>query len=82
MSKDRLAKGKCHCEIESIVKVDERGQMVLPKEIREKVGIEPDTKLALVSMKKDEEICCISLMKTEELEETVGEKLEPIISNL
>ncbi len=82
MSEEKPSKGECHCEIESVVKVDGRGQMVLPKEIREKVGIEPGSKLAVVSMKKDEEICCISLMKTEELEEMVGKRLEPIINNL
>ena len=82
MTEEKPNRGKCHCEIESIVKVDERGQMVLPKEIREKIGMEPDEKLAVVSMKKDNEICCISLMKTEELGKIVGERLEPVIKNL
>ena len=27
------------CNVEAVVSVDERGQMVLPKEIRDKVGI-------------------------------------------
>lgn len=71
---------ECHCEVESIIKVDERGQMVLPKEIREKVGIDSESKLAIVSMKKDGKVCCLSLMKTEELEEMVEERLEPLIN--
>lgn len=82
MSEEESVEGECHCEIESVVRVDDRGQMVLPKDIREKVGIEPDSKLAVVSMKKDEEICCLSLMRTEELEEMVSEKLEPLIKDL
>jgi AbrB family looped-hinge helix DNA binding protein len=36
--------------VESIVSVDERGQMVLPKDIREKAKIRPGDKLAVVSM--------------------------------
>lgn len=27
------------CKVESLISIDERGQMVLPKEIREKAGI-------------------------------------------
>jgi len=42
------------------VGVDERGQMVLPKEIRERAKIGAGDKLALVSMEKDGEICCLS----------------------
>ena len=37
------------CKVESVVSIDERGQMVLPKEIREKANIHSGDKLALVS---------------------------------
>jgi antitoxin PrlF len=53
--------------VESIVTVDERGQMVLPKDIREKVGIKPGDKLALVTLEKNGKVCCIHLMKADEL---------------
>jgi len=36
--------------IESIVSVDERGQMVLPKVVREKLKIDPGGKIALAIM--------------------------------
>ena len=39
----------CGCRVESIVSVDERGQMVLPKDAREKAGIHPGDKLAVIS---------------------------------
>jgi antitoxin PrlF len=29
------------CQVEAMVSVDEKGQMVLPKSIREKAGIQP-----------------------------------------
>jgi AbrB family looped-hinge helix DNA binding protein len=35
--------------VESLVAVDERGQMVLPKDLRDKAGIRPGDKLALVT---------------------------------
>ncbi len=82
MSEEKSLNDNCSCEVESVVKVDDRGQMVLPKEVREKFEIEPDSKLAVVSMKRDDEMCCISLMKTGELEEMVGESLEPLMTNL
>lgn len=51
----------------SIISVDERGQMVLPKEIRQKAGIQAGDKLALIGWEKDGKICCISLVRAEEL---------------
>jgi len=59
------------CKVESIVSVDERGQMVLPKDLREKAKIKPGDKLAVVSMEKDGKICYLSLIKVEELERPV-----------
>jgi len=40
------------CRVESIVTIDERGQMVLPKEIREKAKIKSGDKLAVLSLEK------------------------------
>jgi antitoxin PrlF len=53
--------------VESIVSVDERGQMVLPKDIRDKAGIKAGDKLALVTLEKNGKVCCIHLMKANEL---------------
>ena len=52
------------CNIESVITVDERGQMVLPKEVREKANIKAGDKLAVVSIEKGGKFCCISLIKT------------------
>jgi len=68
------------CRVESIVTIDERGQMVLPKEIRERAKIKPGDKLALLSLEKDSKICCLSLIKVEELEELVKSRLGPVIN--
>jgi len=68
------------CRVESIVTIDERGQMVLPKEIRERAKIKPGDKLAVLSLEKNGKICCLSLIKVEELEEIVKCRLGPIIN--
>ncbi len=70
------------CKVESIVSVDERGQMVLPKEIREKAKIKAGDKLAVVSMEKDGKICCLSLIKVEELEVMVKSMLGPVMDEV
>ena len=67
------------CKVESVVSVDERGQMVLPKEIREKAKINAGDKLAVVAMEKDGKICCLSLIKVEEITQMVKGMLGPVM---
>ena len=70
------------CRLESIVGVDERGQMVLPKDIRERANIRAGDKLAVVSMEKAGKICCLSLIKVEELEGMVKSVLGPVMDEI
>lgn len=78
----RLPGSMSCCRVESIVSVDERGQMVLPKDIREKAKIRPGDKLAVVSMEKNGKICCLSLIRVEELEGMVKSVLGPVIDDI
>jgi len=73
--------GGC-CQVTSLVSVDERGQMILPKEIRERAGIKAGDKLALVAWEKDGAICCLTLIKAGELGGMVKEMLGPLLSGL
>ena len=73
---------KTCCKVEAIVSVDERGQMVLPKELREKAGIHPGDKLALTSWEKDGTICCISLTKADALTGMVKATLGPVMKEI
>lgn len=43
------------CKVDSLVSVDERGQMVLPKELRDKAGIKGKggEKLAVITWEKE-----------------------------
>jgi len=80
-TKSRRAKagGASCCSVESVVTVDERGQMVLPKEIRDRAGIKPGDKLAVISWQKNGDVCCISLIKTGEFGEMVKGLLGPVV---
>ncbi len=72
---------KC-CEVESVIIIDERGQMVLPKSVRDKAGIKAGDKLAVVNMKKDEEIYCIALIKIKEISKMVEGILSPLMKEV
>jgi antitoxin PrlF len=71
-----------NCKVEAVVSVDERGQMVLPKELRDRAKIRAGDKLAVVSCERDGEICCLSLIKVEELSATVKGFLGPIFKDV
>jgi antitoxin PrlF len=73
--------GGC-CQVTSLVSVDERGQMILPKEIRERAGIKPGDKLALVAWEKDGEFCCLTMIKANLLAGMVKDKLGPVLAGL
>lgn len=75
-------KGMGCCKVESVISVDERGQMVLPKELRERAGIRAGDKLALVSWEKDGKVCCFALVKADELAGMVKDLLGPVMRDV
>lgn len=68
------------CKIEAVLSLDDRGQMVLPKDVREKAGIRTGDKLALISWEKSGSVCCLALMKVENLNEMVRDVLAPVLA--
>lgn len=74
--------GVSGCRIESLISVDERGQMVLPKEIRDKANIRPGDKLALISWEKDGKVCCISMIKAEDFGNMLKGLLGPMMTEM
>jgi antitoxin PrlF len=74
--------GMSCCKVESVVSVDERGQMVLPKEIRDKAKIRAGDKLAVVSCERNDEVCCIALIRVEYLTEMVKDILGPAMKEI
>lgn len=72
---------KTTCKVESILTIDERGQMVLPKDVRDRANIKSGDKLALISWEKEGSICCFALMKVENLSGMISDVLSPLMNN-
>ncbi len=70
------------CRVEGIISVDERGQMVLPKEIREKAKIGAGDKLAVINWEKGGKVCCILLIKAEEFGGMIKDILGPMMKEI
>ena len=70
------------CKVESVISIDERGQMVLPKEIRDKAKIRAGDKLAVISWEKEGMVCCISLIKADDFAEMVKSLLGPMMKEI
>lgn len=70
------------CKVEALISVDERGQMVLPKEIRDKADIHAGDKMALVGWEKDGKVCCLILIKAGDLGDMVKGLLGPMMKEV
>jgi len=70
------------CRVEALVSVDDRGQMVLPKEIRKRANIRGGDKLAVTTLEKEGKVCCILLTKAEELADLVRATLGPVAEEI
>ena len=66
------------CQIVAIVSVDARGQMVLPKELREQAGIAPGDKLAVTALRQGGRVVCLTLCKANDLGSKIEELLRPV----
>jgi len=67
------------CTVEAMVSLDDRGQMVLPKDLRERAGIAPGEKLALVSWERDGAVCCLMLLRAEQFTGMVKGLVAPLL---
>ncbi|MEM0129701.1 MAG: HgcAB-associated protein [Thermoplasmata archaeon] len=70
------------CRVEAVVSIDPRGQMVLPKDVRDRFGIAGATKLAVVSWSQKGEPCCLTLLPADRLAEQVRSSYGPILRDL
>ena len=69
----------CNYELEAIVSFDDRGQLVIPKDLRKKFNLKAGHKFALISCIKSsscsdgdcqeskDEICCFTLVSTDQI---------------
>ncbi|HVO78280.1 MAG TPA: HgcAB-associated protein [Methanomassiliicoccales archaeon] len=81
-----MPKKKTSCEcgetymgytVESVVGIDERGQMVLPKDIRAKLGVKPNDRLAIATSSRNGKVCCIHLFRANELDDRAKQVINP-----
>jgi antitoxin PrlF len=70
------------CKVEAVIRVDDRGQMVLPKEVREGAGIRAGEKLAVVSWARNGEVCCLGLLRADDLAESVRQTYGPLLRDI
>ena len=77
-----MLKGTKCCQVDAIVSIDARGQIVLPKEVRDKAEIKAGDKFLLVSSESEGKLCCLFLVKAEEFAETVKGMLGPVAKEI
>lgn len=70
------------CKVDAIVTVDSKGQIVLPKDLRERAKLKPDDKLALIGCEQDGEICCIMMVRADDLGSSVKVMLGPTLKEI
>ena len=70
------------CKVDAVVTVDSKGQIVLPKDVRERAKLKPNDKLAVVGCEQDGEICCIVMVKSERLRGAVSNVLGPMLKGV
>ena len=70
------------CKMESVVTVDSRGQIVLPKDVRKRAGIQKGDKLILISCEEEGKVCCLTMMKVEDSEDMIKEMMGPMLKGV
>ncbi len=76
-----LAAAKC-CKIDALISIDGRGQIVLPKDVRDKIGVRAGDKFAVISCESEGKVTCITLVKTDDFAETIKGMLGPMLKDI
>jgi AbrB family looped-hinge helix DNA binding protein len=69
------------CQVEAVLSIDSRGQIVIPKEVRKRAHIRDGDKLALVSWMNRDEVCCLALIRTEKLSSEVSVVMHSLLAD-
>ena len=70
------------CHVEGVAKVDAKGQIVLPKSLRDSMDIHEGDKLIVVGMREKGELRSISLFKATRFDNMVKILLKPVVEEL
>jgi antitoxin PrlF len=76
-----MASNKECCKIDAVVSIDAKGQIVLPKDLRERAELKPNDKLALIGFERNGGLCCIVMLKADTLGGPVKKMLAPILKD-
>jgi AbrB family looped-hinge helix DNA binding protein len=62
--------------------MDAKGQVVLPKDLRDKAGLKAADKIAVVAYEKEGKVCCIVMIKVERLTDAISKTLNPLLKGV
>lgn len=68
--------------VEAIISCDDRGQLVLPKDIRKRLDINAGEKLALLNISSGKEDFFLTLIKANSLEKLIKNYMTPVMENI
>lgn len=72
---------KCKAaKIEAVLTVDSKGQILLPKDLRDKAELKAGDRLvAITGCDENGKICCIILVKADYLDEEIKKVISPML---
>jgi len=73
---------KSNFSVEAIVSCDDRGQLVLPKDLRKKLDIKSGDKMALLNVVSYDNTICLTLIKANSLEDLIKDYLGPVMKDI
>jgi len=73
---------KSNFSVEAIISCDDRGQIVLPKDIRKRLNINSGEKLALLNISTGKEDFFLTLIKANSLEKLIKNYMTPVMENM
>ncbi|MFX1449755.1 MAG: HgcAB-associated protein HgcC [Promethearchaeota archaeon] len=79
---NEMIKGSKCVKVDAIVEVDKRGQILLPKVVREKAHITPGERFVLIRGESEGEVCCLTLIKAKYFLEGAKNLLGPIMKDI
>jgi len=74
-------KASC-CRVDAVVSIDSKGQIILPKDVRDKAKLKPDDKLAVIACEQSGEVCCIIMIRADRLGDTIRNMLGPMLREI
>lgn len=77
-----MAEKAGQCKVDAIVSIDAKGQIVLPKDLRDKGKLKQNDKLAVIGYERDRESFCIMMVKAAQLGNTVKIMLGPSLKKI